>query len=73
MYDLNHVCSLCGLTWGSHCGDSRGPMCPETEGGMEFPKYGRGRRFKPSGIHRDIAHGTAAINPRSESDTCTRG
>lgn len=58
MDELSELCRMCGLTFGSHCADSRGSMCPEHEGRMDFPADGRGTRFVGTGRYGEVEHGT---------------
>lgn len=56
--DLRHICSTCGLTFGSHRADGIIPnQCPGHEGAMDWPDYGI-TTFRDSGRVGEIPKGT---------------
>ena len=59
---FNQLCANCGLTFGSHRGDSQGPdECPRQEGRTDFIA---GSRFEPSDVYENLESGTPADSRR---------
>lgn len=55
---LNRICANCGLTYGSHRGDSVcKDQCPQHEGSMDWPSTGI-TIFEDSGEVREVPRGT---------------
>ena len=58
---MNEICLNCGLTFGSHRGDSIcRNQCPAHEGRMDWPKVGGITTFAASGEYREVPYGTAS-------------
>lgn len=57
MTPLDAICARCGLTYGSHRGDSIcRDQCPEHEGRMDWPST-RITTFEDSGDRGEVPHG----------------
>lgn len=61
-YEMNMLCSNCGLTWGAHRADPTDETCPGHEGRMDWGD-GPGSVFVASGEIGSIPQGTAAGTP----------
>jgi hypothetical protein len=56
--DYSRICAACGLTFGSHRGDSTVPdQCPAHEGCMDWPTAGI-TTFRDSGEQGEVPYGT---------------
>ncbi len=61
---FDEVCTNCGLTFGSHRGDSIcHNQCPKHQGYMDWPTMEEGgiTTFVGSGIYREVLNGTKSL------------
>jgi len=64
MQEFNEICANCGLTFGSHRGDSIcHNQCPKHEGRMDWPTMEEGgiTVFEHTGVFQDMSNGTVNL------------
>lgn len=65
---MNELCGNCGLTFGAHCADGRGSLCPGHESRMDWDN-GPGTKFEPTGTFGEIPWGQAARTNQGKDAT----
>ena len=63
---MDELCANCGLTFGSHCGDGRGPLCPGHEDRMNWDQ-GPGTKFEATGMFHEVLRGTPAQHKETDA------